>query len=286
MILGGGEILRDPVRFDDIAADEGRLQFHDIIILGDTDIALHECSIDGVDTFGTTVDEFVDRPDDCREIGTDMIGQDRYYTRVDRQFGMFFFDVRYIRRDPFLHFKIPQFIRLKPNDLRMIHDMLPDILPFVGFAVIADDEDILRHHVIKVGIEGLPFLDGLCLANDNDLTSAHHGIAAHGGDDRRDVRTGQITTIKYLLVKLTRHLIQRVGCNELIHAIGVVRFFAAQDVYRCVGTGLEVGEDIIELLDHRCKSCIYIWSDRSLGNRIRAAYVRSGCLGLCIRVWS
>ena len=59
MVLRASEILRDAVRFRYITAYQRSLEFHNIIILRDTYIALDEGCINRIDTFGATVDEFL-----------------------------------------------------------------------------------------------------------------------------------------------------------------------------------------------------------------------------------
>ena len=167
----------------------------------------------------------------------------------------------------------------------MLHHALPYVLPLVRFAVIADDQHRLRHDGLQVRLQGFPFLDGLRLAYDDHFSSTHHGVTACGTDDRSDIGALQVTTIHYLLVKLTRHVIQRVRRNELIHLIRVIRFVSAQDINRSVRTRAQGGHDVIVLPGHRYKSCNDIWSGQSHDSPLRVACSPTHFACFCTSFW-
>ena len=234
MVLAACKILRDSVGFDHIAADERRLQFQDIIILADADITFNECGVDGVCAFRTTVDEFAKRTHDGREVGAEMVGQNGCHTRIDAdivplgtQFPVHLVD---IARYPTLYLIIAQTVALQPHALRVRLQFFPNSLPLVRFAVVADDKNRVRHRHIEIGTEGIPFLDSLRLTHHHHFLATHHGKTACGTDDRTYVCSLQVTAIHDLLVELTRHLVQCVLGDKLIHAIDIVRFLAAQHV--------------------------------------------------------
>ena len=188
---------------------------------------------------------------------------------------MFFFDVSNISRDPFLHFVVPQFVRLQPHHLRMLHDPFPDVLPFIGFAVIADHQNGLLHDGIEVRIECFPFFDHLCFAYDHYLPSPHHGVATCGRDDRRKIRSLKVTTVHNLLVKLLGHRIECILCNILIHTVGVVRFLAAQHIHRGIRTGLELSDNIVVLLYHYSQRLSFAKKRNTPCNRVVAFICRA-----------
>ena len=133
----------------------------------------------------------------------------------------------------------------------MVGQFLPYPLAFVGFAVIADDEYGLGHDNREIRLQRLPFLDCLRFAHDYHLASSHHRKTPCSSDNRRDIRSGQITSVKDLLVKLPRHLIQGILRNKRIHPVAIIGFFAAEDINRRISARLQRAHDIIELLDHR-----------------------------------
>ena len=152
--------------------------------------------------------------------------------------------------DPPFDLVVPQFVGLQPHDLRMVRRFLPNALTFVRFAVIAENENGLRHEIIQIGGQRIPFLHRLRLAHDNDLASAHHGETACSADDRRYIRTLQVTAVDDLLVKLSRHLIQGMVGNERIDLVDVIRFLATQYIYRRVRARAQGSHDIVILIYH------------------------------------
>ena len=133
----------------------------------------------------------------------------------------------------------------------MIDQFLPDSLPLVGFAVIADDKHGLRHNNGEISLQRIPFLHCLCFAHDNHFASSHHREPSCGTYNRRNIKARQITTVEDLLVKLPRHLIQGILSNIRINPVGIIGFFAAKEINGRVRPSLQRAHNIIELLIHR-----------------------------------
>ena len=174
----GGAVVDDAGAEDDVALGDGFLEFEDVVVFADADVAFDDFVVDG-GSCGEGDEELVHFVADVAEVVADVFGDDGGGAFGDGVAVVF--DVGGYPGGHLVVARVAAF-----EDDAFLAEGLVDAGAFVHvFVAVAEDEHGGGLGVVEVGDEGFPFADGdvLGLFDEHELAGREHGVALGGVDD-------------------------------------------------------------------------------------------------------